>query len=204
MSLSNATGVQVGVLGNTIAGSTSYGVQATGSLAGSFVQVNTITGTTYYGVYLSNAAQLMVMGNTISDGKPQGAGLYAVGTLTNTVVQGNTIRNNRGSGVLMDNARGITIGLTAGGAGVANTIVNNSGFGLRAWGTSTGSAVRRNIISGNNVDVQIAAAKGLTSVPSAVNRGGPISHALSGSNASVQLLKGPKTGPLTGPISAHH
>ena len=203
VSLSNATGVQVGVVGNTIAGSTSYGVQATGSLAGSFVQANAITGTTFYGVYLSNAANLMVMGNTISDGKPQGAGLYAVGTLTNTVVQGNTIRNNRGSGVLMDNARGITIGLTAGGAGVANTIVNNSGFGLRAWGTSTGSAVRRNIISGNNVDVQIAAAKGLTYVPLVVNRVVPISHARSAPNASVLFLKGPSTGPSTGPISAH-
>jgi hypothetical protein len=187
VSLSNATGVQVGVVGNTIAGSTSYGVQATGSLSGSFVRSNAITGTTFYGVYLSNAANLMVMGNTISDGKPQGAGLYAVGTLTNTVVQGNTIRNNRGSGVLMDNARGITIGLTAGGAGVANTIVNNSGFGLRAWGTSTGSAVRRNIISGNNVDVQIAAAKGLIYVPLAVNRLGPTSHSLSALKASDLL-----------------
>lgn len=185
VSLSNATGVQVGVAGNTIAESTSYGVQATGSLAGSFVQANAITGTTFYGVYLRNATTLMVMGNTISDGKPQGAGLYAVGTLTNTVVQGNTIRNNRGSGVLLDNARGITIGLTADGAGVANTIVNNSGFGLRAWGTSTGSAVRRNIISGNNVNVQIAAAKGLTYVPVTAKRSGPISHAISAPNASI-------------------
>jgi len=127
---------------------------------------------------------------------------YAVGTLPNTVVQGNTITNNRGSGVLMDNARGITIGLTAEGAGVANTIVNNSGFGLRAWGTSTGSAVRRNIISGNNVDVQIAAAKGLTYVPLAVNRARPASHPLSASSGPVRLLNGPKTGPST--VCAHH
>ena len=187
VSLSSATGVRIGVLGNTITGSTSYGVQATGSLAGSFVQANAITGTTFYGVYLNNAANLMVMGNTVSDGKPQGAGLYAVGTLTNTVVQGNTIRNNRGSGVLMDNARGITIGLTAGGAGVANTIVNNNGFGLRAWGTSTGSAVRGNIISGNNVDVQIAAAKGLLP-ESARSPGRPSAGARWNLEASVARL----------------
>jgi parallel beta-helix repeat protein len=165
VSLSNATGVQVGVVGNTIVGSTRYGVQAVGGLAGSFVQANAITGTTLYGVFLNGAANLLVTGNTITDGKPQGAGMYAIGTLTNTLVQGNAIRNNRGSGVLLDNARGITIGLTAGGAGVANTIVNNSGFGLRALGVSTGSAVRKNIISGNNVNVQISAAKGLVYVP---------------------------------------
>jgi hypothetical protein len=165
VSLANATGVRIGILGNTIAESTSHGVQASGNLAGSAVQGNAITGTTLYGVFLNGAANLLVTGNTITDGKPQGTGLYATGTLTNTFVQGNMIRNNRSSGVLLNNARGITVGLTDSGAGTANTIMNNSGFGLRALGTSTGSAVRKNIISGNYVNVQISAARDLVYVP---------------------------------------
>ena len=165
VSLANATGVKIGIVGNTIAASTSHGVQASGNLAGSVVQGNAITGTTLYGVFLNGAANLLVTGNMITDGKPQGMGLYATGTLTNTLVQGNMIRNNRGSGVLLNNARGITVGLTANGTGTANVIVNNSGFGLRALGTSTGSAVRKNIIASNYVNVQVSAAKGLVYVP---------------------------------------
>lgn len=165
VSLTNATGARIGVVGNTIAASTSHGVRASGNLTGTIVQANAISGTTLYGIFLTSAVNLMVTGNTITDGKPQGSGLYATGTLTGALVQGNMISLNRGNGVLLDNARGITIGLTAAGTGSANTIANNGGFGLRAFGISTGSAVRKNVISGNTVNVQITAAKDLIYVP---------------------------------------
>jgi nitrous oxidase accessory protein NosD len=77
------------------------------------------------------------------------------GIATGTRVQANTLRGN-GSGVMLIAARGVLVG------GVAdadrNTIVDNLGYGLFATGNSTGSAVQRNVISGNGRNVVTAKA----------------------------------------------
>ena len=166
--LDAATGLAVGGTaageGNTITGSTSYGLGAQGTSTGTTVYGNTMTANAM-GVGLSGAAGITIGGpaagqaNTIDANL--GIGLGATGTLTAATVRGNSLQNNTTDGVYLLAAQGLTVGGTA--AGESNTIDSNGSDGLEATGDSTGTTVLGNEIRFNTVHgVNLAAATNLT------------------------------------------
>ena len=166
--LDAATGLAVGGTaageGNTITGSTSYGLGAQGTSTGTTVYGNTMTANAM-GVGLSGAAGITIGGpaagqaNTIDANL--GIGLGATGTLTAATVRGNSLQNNTTDGVYLLAAQGLTVGGTA--AGESNTIDSNGSDGLEATGDSTGTTVLGNEIRFNTVHgVNQAAATNLT------------------------------------------
>jgi hypothetical protein len=166
--LDAATGLAVGGTaageGNTITGSSSYGLGAQSTSTGTTVYGNTMTANAM-GVGLSNAAGITIGGpaagqaNTIDANL--GIGLGATGTLTAATVRGNSLQNNVTDGVYLLAAQGLTVGGTA--AGESNTIDSNGSDGLEATGDSTGTTVLGNEIRFNTVHgVNLAAATNLT------------------------------------------
>jgi len=150
---------------NTITASGNWGIYATGGLTGASLVGNAITGTVLVGIYLQNATGIAVgqagAGNTITGGTARGlysTAIYVTGAAAGSSVQANMVSGN-GSGVLLVDARGVLVG----GANDAdrNLITGNRGYGLFATGNSTGTVVRRNVISGNGRNVFTARAFGL-------------------------------------------
>lgn len=169
VAISAAAGSVIGGVGsgNTFT-SNFVGIAATGALSGAVVGWNVFQSDDT-AIALNNASGATVTGNVISGSFVTRVGIYATGLLTGTLVQSNVVTGTCNYGVWLSSARGITVGLTASGkasaAPGANVITGNRLYGLAAFGNCTGSAVRRNMISGNRIDVWVAAAKGLDYVP---------------------------------------
>jgi hypothetical protein len=166
--LDGPTGLAVGGVapgeGNTITGSSLYGLGVRNATSGTTVYGNTMTGNAM-GVGLSGASGITIGGpaagqaNTIDANT--GIGLGATGLLTGATVRGNSLQNNATDGVSLLAAQGLTIGGTA--AGESNTIDFNGSDGVEATGDSTGTTVLGNEIRFNTVHgVNLVAATNLT------------------------------------------
>ena len=166
--LDGATALAVGGVapgeGNTITGSSAYGLGAQNPSGGTTVYGNTMTANAV-GVGLSGAAGIAIGGplpgqaNTIDANT--GDGLQATGSLTGATVQGNSLETNGGDGVFLIAATGLTVGGT--GAGEGNTIDANASDGIEAAGDSTATVVLGNEIRFNGVHgVNLQGATGLT------------------------------------------
>jgi uncharacterized delta-60 repeat protein len=166
IALSKATGMLVG--GNTIDGSTKYGISVTGNNAGTEIVDNTVTNTQgqpgyEHGIYLDGARNVDVNGNTVSDSK--GAGIYVTGNTSGTAVQGNSLDGNR-FGIALINATNAVIGGL--GEDEGNTIVGGGDSaagdyrdGIYASGTLTGSSITGTGILNASTGVLLESAQGL-------------------------------------------
>lgn len=154
-------------IGNTFT-SNLVGIVATGAFTGAVVGWNVFQSDDT-AIALNGAMGVAVTGNVISGSFVTRVGITATGLLTGTLVQSNVVTGTNTYGVRLSSAQGITVGLTANGKSDAtpgaNVITGNRLYGLAAFGNCMGSAVRRNMISGNRIDVWVTAAKGLVYVP---------------------------------------
>jgi trimeric autotransporter adhesin len=146
------------------------------SVSGAGVIIKSSSGNTVVGNDIQNNATdgIMVIGGqdnqigsttggNIITGNGQD-GLYVSGVVTGTAAEGNQIDSNTGNGVTLAQARGVTIGGSS--AGTVNQIVSNQGYGVYAFGISTGSVVQHNVIAENTAgDVNLTKASGITFIP---------------------------------------
>jgi YVTN family beta-propeller protein/parallel beta-helix repeat protein len=138
-----------------IDGSTFFGLNATGDLAGSKFHSNSVVGTTGiggglgHGMYLDNAKNLQVYDNLGEDSF--GSGIYVTGDTTGTTVTSNLLDGNR-VGISLVNATNAVIGglgedegnVVIGGSDAANAVYRD---GIHVIGTSTGSSIKGTDIS---------------------------------------------------------
>ena len=138
-----------------IDGSTFFGLNASGDLAGSKFHSNSVVGTTGiggglgHGMYLDNAENLQVYDNLGEDSF--GSGLYVTGNTTGTTVTNNLLDGNR-VGISLVNATNAVIGglgeddgnTVIGGSDAANAVYRD---GIQVIGTSTGSSITGTDIS---------------------------------------------------------
>jgi YVTN family beta-propeller protein/parallel beta-helix repeat protein len=138
-----------------IDGSTFFGLNATGDLAGSKFHSNSVVGTTGiggglgHGMYLDNAKNLQVYDNLGEDSF--GSGIYVTGDTTGTTVTSNLLDGNR-VGISLVNATNAVIGglgeddgnTVIGGSDAANAVYRD---GIQVIGTSTGSSIKGTDVS---------------------------------------------------------
>ena len=140
---------------NTISGSKTIGLLATGTLTGTTVQGNSLTGNPL-GVSLLDAQGLSLGsasaggGNTIASGT---TGVRAVGNLSNSVISGNAITGQT-TGIQMINATGASSATPFFVGGAATTVGNGAGnyvastvHGLYAAGAMNNTTIAGNIFS---------------------------------------------------------
>ena len=146
-------------LDGTSAGSTAHGLAFAATAAGSSVKGVTLQNFGQSGVWLSGAAGSTVSGITVSNSL---YGILASGALasgsTNSVVTGSSFIGN-GQGALIQSS-----GLTFGLPGQGNVITGSSRTtaGITLAGTTTGTIVQGNAISGAPTAIFISAAIGAT------------------------------------------
>lgn len=143
-------------------GRTSYGLRATGDLAGTTVIGNSITDNTV-GISLADARNLTVRdGNLVYRSRSQG--IAVSGTSTSTTIRGTTVDGSLPDGtraplgILLSAATGLVVG------GDADTEANgvfSTTTAVFASGALTGSALKRTIIRSVANGIGLGAAQGL-------------------------------------------
>lgn len=143
-------------------GRTSYGLRATGDLAGTTVVGNSITDNTV-GISLADARNLTVRdGNLVYRSRSQG--IAVSGTSTSTTIRGTTVDGSLPDGtraplgIVLSAATGLVVG---GDADAEANGVYSTTTAVFAGGTLTGSALKRTIIRSVANGIALGAAQGL-------------------------------------------
>lgn len=175
-----------GGLGNTLRQKTPgtkpflFGIYATGDSSGTQIRANTLTNTadttktSSFGLFLDEARNLKV-GGAISGAINPGnsvngfySGCLAQNTLTGTLLEGNVFATGTAPGktvigLQLMNAQGLAAGGTNDQNNTrGNTFAQCSAFGGYATGTSTGTTLTGNIISGDNFGFYASDATGVS------------------------------------------
>jgi hypothetical protein len=149
--------------GKTVAGNRGDGVQINASSHGDLIgQSDPVSSVDYSNMVIGGQDNQIgsPTGGNIITGNGQD-GLYVSGVVTGTEAEGNQINSNTSNGVTLAQARRVVIGGSA--AGTGNQIVSNQGYGVYAFGISTGSVVQQNVIAENTAgDVNLTKASGIT------------------------------------------
>jgi parallel beta-helix repeat protein len=143
-------------LGNTLRQNSGYGLVVNGAVTGTSVVGNLITLNSSVGAFLNEATGLELTANGIADNPF--AGLFAAGDLSDTVAFQNWIGRSSGIttqsvGVQLLGAQGLSLDM--------NAVVNNVVNAVVASGTSTGTKLTGNVVSGSAMGLVLDAATGL-------------------------------------------
>jgi parallel beta-helix repeat protein len=160
ISLVNATNAVIGglgedegnvVIGGSDAANAVYrdGIHVIGTSTGSSIKGTDVSDVTT-GLTLENATGVQVDRNTITGA--EFLGVNASGTLTGSKLENNNVTGSGGLGAL---GHGIYLANAAGLAITGNIVEDNTGGGLYATGTTTGTTVYDNVFDGNRVGIQL-------------------------------------------------
>jgi parallel beta-helix repeat protein len=186
----NGTGTRAGTHGLAIAAGVNNVVFSTLGVGSRTIQ--NFSGS---GIRFAGSSTNSTITGVVSRGN--GTGLsFAAGGYSGTKVQNNTFEANLRYGVVLDGAKNLQVGGTAVDAG--NRIIDSTAWraystGIRASGSSTGTVVQGNTISGNAGNgLVLVAAKGITIGGAEPNAG----NAIHGNNAFGLLATGISNGSL--------